>query len=362
MDAHPFISVIVPVRNEARFIRQTLLGILKQEYPGFEVIVADGRSTDATCDIVRSLQRKWPNLLLVDNPARLSSAGRNAAVHASHGDIILLIDGHCELTNRRYLADMAELFARSGADCVGRPQPLDVRGASPFQRAVAAARSSWLGHHPDSFIYSEQEQFVPPESVAVAYRHEVFDRVGYFDEAFDAGEDVEFNHRLGHAGMRCFFSPRVQVPYHPRSSPWGLFKQMVRYGRGRLRLLRKHPDTFSLPCFVPAAFVAGNLVGPPLALLSWPTALAQLFLVGLYLAVVALVSLSVAFRKKDIRLLPWLPVVFLTIHAGAGWGLLREAFAQLRTGFLSKRQYSPLSAVLDERPAHGRQRPDHLRL
>src|SRR5437764_9032975 len=103
MDARPFISVIVPVRNEARFIRQTLLGILRQDYPRYEVIVADGRSTDATRDIVRSLQREWPNLRLVDNPGRLSSSGRNAAVHASRGDILLLIDGHCELTNPLYL-------------------------------------------------------------------------------------------------------------------------------------------------------------------------------------------------------------------------------------------------------------------
>jgi succinoglycan biosynthesis protein ExoA len=362
METHPVISVIVPVRNEARFIRQTLLGVLRQDYPDFEVVVADGRSTDATCDIVRSLQRDWPNLLLVDNPGRLSSSGRNAAVRASRGDIVLLIDGHCELKNPHYLADLADLFARSGAESVGRPQPLEVSGATPFQRAVAAARSSWLGHHPDSFIYSDREQDVPPESVAVAYRREVFDRIGYFDEAFDAAEDVEFNHRLRLAGMRCFFSPRVRVPYHPRSTPWGLFKQMVRYGRGRVRLLRKHPDTFSLPGLVPAAFVAGNLAGPLVAPLVRPLILAQAIAILFYLCVVAVVSLGVAWNRRDLRQLPWLPLVFVTVHAGAGWGLLREGFAQLLKGPLPKGQGDPVSAAFDGRPARGRQRPDHLRL
>jgi glycosyltransferase involved in cell wall biosynthesis len=362
MDAHPFISIIVPVRNEARFIRQTLLGILRQDYPQFEVIVADGRSDDATRHIVSSLQHDWPNVLLVDNPRRLSSAGRNAAIRASRGDIILLIDGHCELKNRRYLADLAELFARSGTESVGRPQPLEVDGASPFQRAVAAARSSWLGHHPDSFIYADREQFVPPESVAIAYRRDVFARIGFFDESFDACEDVEFNHRLSRAEMRCYFSPRVRVPYHPRSTPWGLFKQMVRYGRGRMLLLRKHPDTFSFPCLVPSAFLAGNLMGPPLSLLFWPVALTHAFLLALYVAVVAVVSLGIAWHKRDLRQLPWLPLVFVTVHAGAGWGLLREAFAQLVNNFSPKRQYSPRSAAFDGRPEHGRQRPDHLRV
>jgi succinoglycan biosynthesis protein ExoA len=355
MDSHPYISVIVPVRNEERFLRQTLLGLRNQDYPRFEVIVADGRSTDATRGIIRSLQKGWRNLRVVDNPGRLSSAGRNAAVRAARGEFILLIDGHCELKNPRYLDDLAELFARSGADCIGRPQPLEVNGASAFQRAVAAARSSWLGHHPDSFIYSDREQFVPPESVAVAYRREVFDRVGPFDETFDAGEDVEFNHRLHLAGMRCFFSPRVRVPYHPRSSTVGLFKQMVRYGRGRMRLLRKHPDTFSLPCLVPAAFVAGNLLGPLHALLFQPLALAHACLLFAYLAIVTAASLGIAFRKRDLRQLPWLPLVFVTIHAGAGWGLLREGFAQLRTGFRPKRQGEPVSAAFAGRPTHGRQ-------
>src|SRR5262249_36769813 len=152
---------------------------------------------------------------------------------------------------------IAEAFLVSRADCLGRPQPLDVTGANCMQRAIAAARSSRLGHHPASHIYSNREGFVPPQSVAIAYCRDVFDMVGLFDERFDACEDVEFNHRGARAGLACWFTPRVRVRYYPRASLPGLFRQMVRYGRGRVRLLRKHPDTFSLPGFVPAAFLAG---------------------------------------------------------------------------------------------------------
>src|SRR5207237_934475 len=53
-----FVSVIVPVRNEAVFITKTLCQLLEQDYDSsrFEVIVADGESTDATADLVRALQ------------------------------------------------------------------------------------------------------------------------------------------------------------------------------------------------------------------------------------------------------------------------------------------------------------------
>src|SRR5205823_12155287 len=120
----------------------------------------------------------------VRNPGRLSSAGRNQAVRVSRGAIVVLVDGHCEIDSRGYLRDLAHAFADSGADCVGRPQPLDVPGATVLQRAIAAARSSPLGHHPASYIYSSAERFVPPQSVAVAYRRAVFERVGLFDEGF----------------------------------------------------------------------------------------------------------------------------------------------------------------------------------
>jgi succinoglycan biosynthesis protein ExoA len=327
-----FISVIVPVRNEERCIAGTLEKLLAQDYPAdrFEVLVADGRSADATRAVVRSVAARHPNVRLLDNPRGWSSAGRNAAVRAARGELVVLIDGHCEIDNPHYLADLADAFARSGADCVGRPQPLEVPGASPLRRAIAAARSSPLGHNPDSFIYSWEEGFVRPQSVAVAYRREVFDRVGLFDESFDACEDVEFNHRVDRAGLRCFFTPRVALRYQPRGTLAGLFRQMARYGRGRVRLLRKHRETFSLGCFVPAAFVLGLIVGPAAAWLSPWLAAAYAGCVSVYLLAVVLTSLCLAVKARDLRLLPWLPAVFFAIHLGAGAGILLEGVAGTR--------------------------------
>jgi succinoglycan biosynthesis protein ExoA len=322
----PFLSVIVPVRNEAAFIERTLAQLLEQDYPRdrFEVLVADGRSDDATPELVRAVAAGHANVRLLDNPGHWSSSGRNRAVRAARGDLVVLVDGHCELDGPGYLREVADAFGRSGADCVGRPQPLDVTGASVLQRAVAAARSSWLGHQPASYIYADGEGFVRPDSVAVAYRRSVFETVGLFDESFDACEDVEFNHRLYRAGLRCFFTPRVAVRYQPRASLSGLFRQLARYGRGRVRLLRKHPDTFSVPCLVPAVFVLGAVLGPvAAALVPWLGILYTAAL-GLYGVLVALASLTCVLKTREPCLLPWLPAVFVAIHAGAGYGILHE--------------------------------------
>jgi succinoglycan biosynthesis protein ExoA len=321
----PFISVLVPVRNEAECIHQTLLQILNQRYDSerFEIIVVDGQSIDATWSIVRALQQDHANLHLLMNPKRWSSAGRNAAVRAARGDILVVIDGHCHLDDPDHLTHLAHAFERSGADCVGRPQPLHVSGASLLQRAIALARSSRLGHHPDSFIYSEVERYVPPQSVAVAYRREVFELVGLFDETFDACEDVEFNHRVARAGLRCFFTPRVHVRYVPRDSITGLFRQMVRYGRGRIRLLRKHKETASVSCLLPAVFLCGLALGP-VTLASSGLLAAYLCALGLYSLAVLGFSLGLTWQAREVRLLPWLALVFPAIHLGAGAGLLEE--------------------------------------
>jgi succinoglycan biosynthesis protein ExoA len=332
-DVLPAITVVVPVRNEARFIARTIDQLVRQDYPGdrFEILVVDGRSTDETRSIAESLAAVHSNIRVLDNPRRLSSAARNIGVRQARGDFIVVVDGHCELESRDYLQSVADAFRRSGADCLGRPQPLDVTGASALQKAIAAARSSWLGHHPDSFIYSAAEQFVPAKSVAVAYRRTVFDRVGEFDEGFDACEDVELNHRIDRAGLRCLFTPAVQVRYFPRSSLRGLFHQMARYGRGRVRLLRKHPETFSPGSFVPAAWVAGLIAGP-LAGLAWRPLWGVYFgVIILYLVVVLATSAAVAVRHRQLSLACLLPFVFLGIHAGSGFGVLTELLVPNRS-------------------------------
>lgn len=347
----PFITVVVPVRNEARFLRATLYQLIEQDYDPnrFEVIVADGRSDDGTPDIVREISAVHPNIRLVDNPDRWSSAGRNRAIEAGRGELFVIVDGHCDLANPRYLADVADAFERSGADCLGRPQPLDVTGATPLQRAIAAARSSPLGHQAESFIYSHEERFVPPQSVAVAYRRKVFETIGLFDQRFDACEDVELNHRLAQAGLRCFFTPRVKVHYHPRDTLTGLFRQMARYGRGRARLLCKHPETFSLASFIPGVFLLGLLVGPVLSLLSGWLAAVYVGCLGIYLLGVLVGSAMIAVRTTDRAMLPWVPLVFPTIHLGAGWGSVSEFAVVCWRWFVSRRAAEPVVLQLPQR-------------
>jgi len=97
----PFITVVMPVYNEGRFIEQTLRQLLAQEYPAdrYEILVADGMSTDTTREMVRTLANEYPQIKLLDNPKRKSSAGRNVGFQNGRGEYFLVVDGHCYIPN-----------------------------------------------------------------------------------------------------------------------------------------------------------------------------------------------------------------------------------------------------------------------
>jgi succinoglycan biosynthesis protein ExoA len=326
----PSVTVVVPVRNESQSIEQTLRSLLTQDYPSdeFEVVVADGLSTDGTVPVVRRLQSEFPNLKLVYNAGKFSSAGRNTALRHISGDYAVVIDGHCHIPDRKYLRNLVAAFETSGADSLGRPQPLDVPDPTPFQAAVSAARASRLGHNPDSDIFSDEAKFVEPQSTAVAYRRRVLHRIGLFDETFDACEDVEFNHRVHGAGLTCYFTPALRVVYHPRKSWPALFRQLGRYGCGRAKLAAKHPGSLTLPALVPPLWALWLVLGAVLALVVPFVGWVYLATLALYTIVILGSSLWLA-RGKPVRVAARIPAVFAGIHLGFAWGFLRELARRL---------------------------------
>lgn len=328
----PMVSIVIPVRNEASHLGALLDDLLNQDYPAerYEILVTDGESTDRTKEVVENFARRARvRILCLPNPRRLSSAGRNVGVHASHGDIIVFIDGHCRVPNRSLLQTSADLIQQTGAGCLCRPQPLAAPDNSWFQQVVAQVRSTFLGHGPESTIYLKEFQgYVNPMSSGAIYKRSVFDQIGVFDESFDACEDVEFNYRVHKAGLRSYLSTSLAVVYRPRATPSALFKQLFRYGRGRFRFVLKHPGAASVMQLIPAAFVSWLIVG---AAASFASSLAaKLYLASLvaYGVVVLWYSAGLGIRH-GIRELAVAPLVYALLHTGLGSGFLAEGLKSL---------------------------------
>lgn len=317
------VAVVMPVLNESAFIGRTLEQIYLLEYPmeRVEVVVADGGSTDNTRAIAESFKGRFGSLRVLDNVSRYPSAGRNVGIRHSTALCVIVLDGHICLPAKQLFRDMIDIFERTGADCLCRPQPLNPPDIDEFQAAVAACRKSLLGHRPGSEIYSDAEGFVDPTSSGAMYRRTVFDEVGRFDESFDACEDVDFNYRVRRAGLKAYLSPKLKVLYYPRESLAKLWRQMFRYGKGRFRFAYKH-RAWSLTEWLAGAGAAAFVFFFCLALVS-PTA-REIFVTatGLYILALIFFSAYLAARERHMGCLLLGPLIFPTIHFGLGFGFL----------------------------------------
>ena len=324
----PSISVVLPVRNESRFIADTLSQIISQDYPHdrFDIWVIDGMSTDDTVGRVLDFSQQHPDFAvsILRNERMLSSAARNIGIRESTGEFVMFVDGHVHIPSNQFLRVAAELVASENVKVVGRPQHLDPPGISRFQRCIALVRGTAIGHSPESHIFSRETAIVSPISVAIMYERTIFEKYGLFDERFDAAEDYEFNYRLEAGGEACAISPALGVLYYPRDSYFSLAKQMHRYGLGRALFLRKHPMRLTLNTLMPSLFflaiislLLGGLVDGRLYLALG----ASLVVYGIVVAIFCLrtdgARFAYVFRYVAIA---------LTIHVSLGLGFLRGLF------------------------------------
>lgn len=324
-DEYPLLSIVIPVRNEERFIAQTIGFLLSQDYPRdkVEILVVVADSEDRTEKVVKEIAATEPRVKCFRNPCGLSSGGRTIGAKESVGDIVIFIDGHVYIDNNQLFRNTVRLMKEKRVSILSRPQLLDTPHNSFFQRALSLARNSWIGHGRNSTIYLQEEKYVDPSSAGASYRREVFEKVGYFDVSFDACEDVEFNYRCAEAGYRSFTSMKLAVYYYPRTSLRGFFHQLMRYGAGRVRLAQKHPNTLSVNTLLPALLIL-SLASLSLLSFLWPFLLYPFAMVVLaYLATVIFSSVALAARNGW-SYLGTLPVIYLALHTGLGWGFLRE--------------------------------------
>jgi glycosyltransferase involved in cell wall biosynthesis len=346
----PVVSVIMAVRNEEGFIGPCLQALAQQDYPreNFEVIVLDGESTDATISEAQTAAAELgvPDVFLT-NRKRTTAAGLNLGLSMARGEIIVKVDGHT-LVDPRFLSAGVRALRESGADAVGGP--IRTVGRGPVGQAIALAVSSPFGVGDAAFRHATEAQWT--DSVAFgAYRREVFERIGGFDEDALYGEDDEFNYRLRDAGGRILLTPEIGSVYYSRSSYGSLSRQYWRYGIAKAGVLRTHPGRLRWRHLVPSALVA-SLVG--LRLLSpiaRPFARLHAVVVGTYAGFCLFASVWVAFKGGHWRIAPLIPLAFPCIHLPAGAGLL-YGFLRHATQSRETRASQMGEAVVDEATPH----------
>jgi glycosyltransferase involved in cell wall biosynthesis len=309
----PFVTIAMPCLNEERFIEACLESVRRQDYPAdrYEVLVADGGSTDRTREIVSRLSAADPRIRLVDNPARIQAPAMNQMIRASKGDVVVRMDVHCEYAGD-YVRRCIEALEKSGADNVGGAQR--ARAKTFFQKALCAALESPLGVGGAKYRGAEYEGFVDTVFLG-AFRRRVFETVGLYDPHAITNEDAELNQRIIAQGGKVFLSRDIVVHYYPRESFSSLARQYFKYGRGRARTLLKLRRFLSVRPAIPFLLVCGGTtllaasVIQPLALLPF----------GAY-GVATLLEAARVGRRAGPAAIPVVWAIFPVLHVSHGLG------------------------------------------
>src|ERR1017187_3863636 len=227
---YPPVSAVMPVRNEERYLAESVRHVLGQDYPGpLELVLAVGPSADRTEQIAQELAAADPRITVVANPTGKIPAALNIAVRTARYAVIARIDGHA-LLPASYLTTAVATLTETGAADVGGV--MAAQGETLFQQAVAWGMTSKAGV--GSAAFHTGGGAGPADSVYLGiYRREAIEQAGGWDEEMLRAEDWELNRRIRARGGVIWFTPQLRVTYRPRASIRTLGSQYFHYGRGR---------------------------------------------------------------------------------------------------------------------------------
>jgi cellulose synthase/poly-beta-1,6-N-acetylglucosamine synthase-like glycosyltransferase len=323
MTTLPRVTIAMPAYNEEAYIETCVASVQAQDYPRdrIEILVADGRSTDRTREILARLTASDPRIQLIDNPDKIQAAGLGQIVKQATGDVIVRMDVHCEYAPD-YVRRCVEALERTQADNVGGAQRSKAK--TLFQRALCAALTSPLGTGGVKYRHEGAEGFVDTVFLG-AFRRRVFETIGMWDPKAITNEDSELNQRILEAGGKIYLSKDIVVHYYPRESFKTLAIQYFRYGKGRARTLiklGKYPTLRPLGPFLFVSGLAATLLVPPL----WPVA-------PLAFATYALATGAEAVRvgsSLGIAAIPTVWRMFPVLHGSHAAGFAAGLFQYLR--------------------------------
>ena len=342
----PLVTIVVPCRNEERYIVECLDSILACDYPPdrLEVLVVDGMSDDGTRTVLAEYAARNPLVRVLDNPRRITPVALNLAIRAARGEVIVRMDAHV-VYPRNYVSRLVAALDEFGADNVGAVLRTLPANQTAMAKAIAIGMSHPFGVGTSYYrIGTDQPRWV--DTIAFfCIRRATFDRVGMFDEELIRHQDGEFNARLIRSGGRILLIPDVVSYYYARATLRQVGRMFYQYGYFKPLVAKKLGRFMTVRQLIPPGFVLA-LVATAVAALLWKPALLLFGLVsGSYAAVVLGSALQTAIKQGPAvgsALAAVLPVIHVSYGAGF-WRRVVELLLPSRRTAAERAAELPLS-------------------
>lgn len=314
------LSVICPIYNEEKYIGTCIESILAQDYPkdDLEVIFADGMSTDRTRAIVAEYAAKYPFIRLIDNPKRIVPPALNAAIDASHGDIIMRLDAHAEYPTN-YFSTLTKSLNDLKADNVGGVCETLPINDSYTAKAIAAVLSSKFGMGNSAFRVGVDKIKNVDTVPFGCWPRDIFDRIGLFDLDLTRNQDDEFNGRITKNGGKIYLLPQVKIKYFARDKIKKVAKMFYQYGLFKPLVNKKLGTPATIRQFFPVIFVLGLVFGLIISLL-WHT---FTWVYGAGISIYLILAIYFSFNSSHIITQNIIQIwTYFVVHISYGCGYL----------------------------------------
>lgn len=316
------LSFIIVAYNSGTTLDYALDSLTEQDFPheNIEVILVDGLSSDNTKQKMLDFQKKnnsFNRIVVKDNPGRYLSCGWNVALLEAQGDIIIRVDAHTKFPND-FISKNVKCI-ESGEDICGGKVVSILENETPLDRVMLEAENSMFGGG-FSFFRRGQECRYTSTLAFAAYKRNVFDAVGLYNENLVRTEDNEIHYRMKKKGFKFLFNPDIVSYRFCRNNLKGLMRQKFLNGYWVGLTIGIAPRAFSLFYIVPFVFVI-TLVATLLlySLSPWPI----IILLSIY-TIVLLMSMVIAIcGSKFYFAILSLPFIIAGLHLCYGIGTLK---------------------------------------
>ena len=260
------VSVIIPVFNEEKYIESCIQSLISQTYPRkhMEWLIIDGNSTDNTVEIVRTYAKHYP-IHLLNNEERKTPISMNIGIRHARGRYIIRFDAHTAYPSN-YIERCVYILENSDADNVGGF--VETRADGFVGKAIAKILSSSFGVGGSRFRINSKGGYVDTVPFG-AFRKEIFNKVGLFNEKLLRSEDNELNARIRAMGGKIYLSSDIKSVYYCRDTVWGILRMGLQNGNALFRTIKENPKAMNIRHFIPFIFLI-SLIGMPVLGICMP--------------------------------------------------------------------------------------------
>jgi glycosyltransferase involved in cell wall biosynthesis len=323
VEASPLVTIVVPCRNEEKYIAKCLDSILANDYPKdrMEILVLDAMSEDRTREIVAHYAERFPQIRLVDNPKRHIPVAMNLGIKEARGERILKMDAHSTYP-AEYLSRCVRYQDEYRAENAGGVWKMVPGADTAMARAIVLGLGHRFGSGNANVKIGVDKPTWSDTTAFGCFKRDLFERIGMYDENLLSSSDLDLNQRIQAAGGGILIAPDVVINYSADANLRALRRHVFADGVWVSYVMKFGKRAWSWRHWVPAMFVLSLLTTFALGTMSKAFLWLGVGIAAVYLVASIGVSLQIAIREREARYAILLPSVFAVRHLVFGLGTL----------------------------------------